>query len=169
MLIDKDKVSAVGQDLTSLATLSSTLPQSLCATVSSVFLSNNLLATTAGIDVFSSVQILSISNNRLMYWDALNGLQSLPKLRRLSLLGNLVTKLPFYREIVLSLCSQLESLDGSSVSDLERVQSKLRFRQFQQLFSRATDNFARNTIAVHMLNKLYCHQEMNRKIFCRMR
>ncbi len=169
MLIDKEKVSAVGEDLTSVNSIFPGIPPALIVTVKHLFLSNNLLTTLQGIEKFTNVQIISASNNRLVYLDSLEALFTLKNLKRLSLLGNPITKLPFYRDHVIALCEKVDSLDGVTVSDLDRVQSKLRYRHSRQCFRRAMDNVARNSIARHILLTLYCHHEMRKKVFNRMR
>jgi Leucine-rich repeat (LRR) protein len=169
MLIDKDKVSAVGEDLTTVDTIFTSIPSQIIGTVKHLFLSNNLLSSLQGVEKFANVQILSASNNRLVYLDSLEALFTLPQLKRLSLLGNPITKLPYYRDHVIALCEKLDSLDGVTVSDLDRVQSKLRYRQSRQCFRRAMDNVARNSIARHILFTLYVQHEMRKKVFSRMR
>lgn len=101
MLIDRDKVSAVGQDLTSIDVIFTSIPPQVIGTVKHVFLSNNLLTSLQGLEKFANVQIVSASNNRLIYLDSLEALFSLQHLKRLSLLGNPITKLPYYRDHVL--------------------------------------------------------------------
>ena len=69
---------------------------------------------------YISVRNASLSNNQIDQLEELSHLSLLPLLEKLSLQGNPVVNMPFYRTIVLSHCPSLILLDGVRVSAAER-------------------------------------------------
>lgn len=160
MLIERDKVSAVSSELHNINELR--LPQQVKHQVKCLFLSNNYIQNLHGITAFSHVQILSLVNNALRYLEELQPLSSLPCLKRISLSGNAVTKLPYYQETLISLCSEVESLDGQKINELTRTELKIRHKHAALYYSRAASNATRNSILQHIIQKVQYHEEMHR-------
>lgn len=94
-----------------------------------VFLSNNRLNR---IDfrlneTVENIEELQLSNNMVAELGDLKPLAQLPKLARLSLVGNPVSKLPHYRLYVIHLLPQLRLLDFNKIKDQERKDAEAAF------------------------------------------
>eukprot|EP01031_Cornospumella_fuschlensis_P012714 gene12714-15538_t len=111
--LEKDRLRCVGQNVTKLGFF----PSNLALAIRSLLLSNNALLSVEGVEQFSNVDTLSLSNNLIRYMEDLAALQTLSQLKKLSLQGNPVAKLPFYRDFIVSLCPHLEVLDGIRITD----------------------------------------------------
>ena len=74
--------------------------------ICTLYLSNNLISSLDGIEqeVFRTITKLSLSNNDIRRVNDLLPLSKLPKLITLSLNGNPVTHLPYYKQEVLTIC-----------------------------------------------------------------
>ena len=166
------KLQLVGCYITDL----DTIPNALASRVRILFLSNNSLSSTLGIQQFSNLTTLSLANNSIRYMHALVPLAHLPKLKRLSLEGNVVTGMPFYREIVLGICSSspspnrniptssssrgLQVLDGVKVSSQEHSDVRVQFRKVCGQFDLLRCNELRVCVLEHVRCLTACHSQL---------
>lgn len=70
---------------------------------------------------------LMLTNNKLSNLADLEPLQTLPRLKYLSLIDNPVTKQPGYRFFVINRCKKLKVLDFRKVKDAERTEAEKMF------------------------------------------
>ncbi len=68
-----------------------------------------------------------LTNNKITNLVDLEALQTLPRLKYLSLIDNPVTKQPGYRLFVINRCKKLKVLDFRKVKDAEREEAKKMF------------------------------------------
>ena len=128
--------------------------------VKKLYLSNNSVMSLNGIDQFPSVINLSIANNEIRYLEQLQSLQYLTQLEKLSLEGNFVASTPFYRCIVLHMCSHLETLDGITVTSHERDHVIQKYSDIENFYQGSRTSELRNAILTHLTNILRCHDEL---------
>ncbi|KAJ1429343.1 hypothetical protein B484DRAFT_329008, partial [Ochromonadaceae sp. CCMP2298] len=119
-LFDGEKLSLVGVDLREIDQLNPRLASS----VKILYLSNNYLSTLTGVEQFPNLVAASFTNNFIRYLDELQPLSRLRRLQKTSFNGNVVTKMPYYREHVVTLCPELASLDGIKVTQEDRARAK---------------------------------------------
>ena len=150
------------------------LPTSLAHRVRVLYLSNNSLASLQGIQQFSNITTLSLANNSLRYIHDLAPLSSLPQLDRLALEGNIVTGMPFYRDLVLGLCSSapssapsnappsrgLQVLDGIKVSTEEQQGVRVQFRRVCGQLDLMRCNELRVCVLEHVCALTACHSQL---------
>ena len=107
---DPARVSVVERCLTSIGKV----PDRFAA-ATSVYLSKNSLTTLGGIQQFSDVRVLSLSNNLVADLEEIRVLQSCPHLRVLNLQENPVAWLPYYRWHALQM---LPEVGSASIRDV---------------------------------------------------
>ena len=92
--------------------------------IHSLLLSNNFIYSLANIEMFTGVHTLSLANNAIHYLSDLKPLfyPTLPKLQKLSLQGNDVVDMPFYRIYCVGKMTNLQVLDGMPITEQERRQ-----------------------------------------------
>lgn len=78
-------------------------------------------------DAIPRLEWLILTNNKLTNLADLEPLQTLPRLRYLSLIDNPVTKQPGYRLFVINRCKKLKVLDFRKIKDAEREEAKKMF------------------------------------------
>jgi hypothetical protein len=88
--------------------------------VTKLYLSGNYISDLVGIEQLRGLRVLSLMNNSIRYLENLQPLGKLKCLETLSLDGNIVSRMPFYREHVISLCSMLQMLDSVKVTAPDR-------------------------------------------------
>lgn len=160
---DGDRISAVGAQIDTIGTVPSTISQR----ARKVFLSNNNLRHLQQISQFIHCEILSLTHNDINYLEDLYPLKELVSLKKLSLEGNLVTKLPFFRDFVLGHCPHLQQLDKDIITDEDRLRATVNFRRACLFISRAITNAVRNVLLNSMVVKRLAHREMRTSIFNR--
>jgi hypothetical protein len=158
--IDGFKLNLVGCSICIVDSLALKLTSSLKI----VYLSNNNIKRIEGIEQFQSCQSLSLANNLVRYLDELQPLQKLLRLEKLSLEGNPVTGMPYYKEYLLSLCTRLTVLDGARVSVEDRLLIRGRIRKISVVFEQMRINELRVYVLQHYAFLSVCHREMH-KIF----
>ena len=94
------------------------------AKVKTLYLGTNSFSSIENITQFSNLSTLSMSNNCIRYLSELRPLGALAQLDKLSLEGNLVASMPYYREVVIATCPHLTSLDNKKVTGVERSQCR---------------------------------------------
>ena len=95
--------------------------QKVIQSTSALLLSNNSIRSISGISTFRGLVTLSLSDNLIDDWRNLETeLSQLPFLSHLTLAGNPIENLAYYRLRVINICSpSLESLDGVLVDKSE--------------------------------------------------
>lgn len=115
-LCDGARLKVVGKRIQRIGTL----PQSLSAQITSLYLSQNELSTLQGAAQFGSLRLLSLGGNKLALVSELVHLRSLQQLRHLNLVGNPICHQPNYRFLVIDQLTQLQVLDTVEISKQER-------------------------------------------------
>lgn len=160
--LEGDRLSVVNSDV---GEIGDNIPLKFAHSVRTLFLSGNYLSSIAGIHQFGRVEVLSLANNSIRYLEELETLRSLPNLKKLSLAGNAVCSMPYYREIVIMNCAQLVSLDGSRVDSVLRSHAKIVAFKAKTVLEQLRVNELRNTVLAHASKLLSCHLEL-RNIVC---
>jgi hypothetical protein len=163
--LDRERISAVGVELDFIGSV----PNELALKTRMLYLSNNNLHSLNGIQQFQNLEMLSVSNNNIVFLEELYYLINLKNLKKLQLIGNPVTKIPFYIDFTIGYCPRLEQIDGSKLTEEDRAKSKLNCFRATRFFSRAVSNRSRNSILIQIIGKQLCHAELSRKIFSRFR
>ncbi|RYG60068.1 hypothetical protein EON64_19615 [archaeon] len=163
--MEKDRLRCVGQNVTKLGFF----PNNLAIAIRSLLVSNNALTSVEGVEQFANLDTLSVSNNLIRYMEDLAGLRSLSHLKKLSLQGNPVAKLPFYRDFVITLCPTLEVLDGLRISDGLRAVCMVNMRQVQVHMQTALRNALRNLLLANLLQKTKLKKEIRQVLLQRQR
>jgi hypothetical protein len=143
------------------------LPTALAQRVKVLYLSNNSLQLLQGIQQFSNITTLSLTNNSIRYMHHLAPLASLHHLERLALDGNVVTGMPYYRELVLGICSStsrqgssLQVLDGVKVSADEQSNMRVQFRKVCGQLDLMRCNELRVCVLEHVCALTACHSQL---------
>jgi hypothetical protein len=143
------------------------LPTALAQRVKVLYLSNNSLQSLQGIQQFSNITTLSLTNNSIRYMHHLAPLASLHHLERLALDGNVVTGMPYYRELVLGICSStsrqgssLQVLDGVKVSADEQSNMRVQFRKVCGQLDLMRCNELRVCVLEHVCALTACHSQL---------
>lgn len=163
--LEKDRLRCVGQNVTKLGFF----PSNLAIAIRSLLVSSNALESVDGVEQFANLDTLSVSNNLIRYMEDLAGLRTLTHLKKLSLQRNPVTKLPFYRDFVVTLCPSLEVLDGLRLSDGLRAICMVNMRQVQVHIQAALRNALRNLLLANLLQKTKLKKEMRQVLLQRQR
>lgn len=97
--------------------------------LSALYLNNNRISRIARQleDAIPRLEWLILTNNKLTNLVDLEPLQTLPRLKYLSLIDNPVTKQPGYRLFMINRCKKLKVLDFRKVKDAEREEAKKMF------------------------------------------
>lgn len=119
------KLSLVGNNISEI----DKVPSTLLTKVQTLYLSNNNIVSLDNIEQFTHLQNLSVTNNLIRYLSDLRSIALNKQLEKISLEGNVVTGMPFYRQYVVGLCPRLLVLDGTNVTTDERSSSKSTTRQ----------------------------------------
>lgn len=90
--------------------------------IKSILLSKNRLTYIRNTNgkISSSLTTLTLSYNAIKELESLDFIKFLPKLTYISLVGNPVTKLPEYRETIISLLPSIRFIDFQRVTEHER-------------------------------------------------
>jgi hypothetical protein len=104
-------------------------PKHFAHAIHSLYISNNCLTNLNGLDQFENLEIFSATNNLIQSIEDLNSLSQLKHLKKVSLHGNPVAGLPFYREYILNSCPNLESIDGQKISYLDRTEAVMVYKR----------------------------------------
>lgn len=171
--LQNGKLSLVGSYLTDI----DQLPEKLSSLVRILFLSNNSLTSLGNLQQFSYLTTLSLTNNSIRYLHQLCPLSSLPFLEKISLEGNVVTHMPYYREILIGLCSgsdqsnqfRLKCVDSLPLTREEKEKSRLNFRKCSHQIEQIRCDCLRVTILEHMHLLFACHAELIRLVMGKFR
>lgn len=164
-LFDKEKLSLVGLDIHII----DTIPTNLAASVKVLYLSDNRISRLAGLEQFVNTVTLSIKNNAIRYLDEIQPLSRLRRLTKLSMEGNPVTRLPYYREHVIVSCPLLTVLDDRAVSADERTSATREFFRNTAYYDQLRINELRNCVISHVRNMMACHLELQQTVFGKFR
>ena len=162
--LENGKLSLVGCYITEI----DLLPEKLSLVVKTLYLSHNSLTSLQNLQQFKYLTSISLANNSIRYLHTLTPLSSLLLLEKLSLEGNIVTHMPYYREIIIGLCSSpsnyqnfmLESLDSIPITAEEKTQSRVNYRKCCVQIEQLRCNGLRVIILEHMHRLFSCHAEI---------
>lgn len=163
--LEGEKLSLVGLDIYFI----DIMPAKIAKTLKILYLSNNYISNLENIEQFEQLTIGSLTNNFIRYLDYLQPLSRLQYLQKLSLTGNLVTKMPYYKEHVLILCPNLLSLDGIKITQIDRSRAKVVFFKAKAFYDQLRLNELRNSALVHISKLLACHLELHAEVFGKFR
>lgn len=174
ILIDHGKqISAVGTDIQEIGPIPVhlILPDKglIVDEVKILFLSNNYITSVDMIDQFRNLETVSLANNMICYFENISALQYLPSLKKLSLTGNGLTKLPYYEEFVHHFCPSLESLDGQRIASDTKAKLNMSYSIAKAYYQKAIGGATRNTLLQHVLFLSICHQKLASDVFGRLR
>jgi len=101
----------------------------LLSRLSMLLISNNKISKIAiGLgETLQNLESLILTNNKLLNLSDIDSLSELPRLKRLCLLENLITKKPHYRLYVISKLPKLKQLDFKKIKDQERQSAEKMF------------------------------------------
>jgi Leucine-rich repeat (LRR) protein len=128
-------------------------------------MSRNCISTLVNIEQFENLCILSVSHNLIRYLDDIQPLSRLPSLKKLSLSGNVVTQMPFYKVHVLVICIHLEQLDEVKVDAVDYKLAKQMHARAKVSYDQLQVNQLRNCLLAHLSGMLACHSEMRKFVF----
>lgn len=153
---ENGKLSLVGCYVTEI----DMLPEKISNSIKTLYLSNNSLTSLQNIQQFQFLTAISLTNNSIRYLFHLTSLSSLRCLERISLEGNVVAQMPYYREFLVGICPLLESVDSLPVSDDERNLSTINYRKCCVQLELLRCNELRVVILKHMHLLFSCHAEI---------
>ena len=145
------------------------VPGQLVSKVQTLYLSNNHIISLSGVEQFASLRSLSAANNLIRYLSSLRSLASIEQLERVSLEGNVVTNMPFYRQYLVGLCPRLLALDGINVTTEERIGARSSSRQLTAFYDQLRLNELQNIILRNVCLQLNLHADLNRVVLGRFR
>ena len=155
--LEGGKLSLVGCSITNI----SELPTSIARDIHTVYLSNNDIVSLNGVTQFNGLRNLSLCNNSISYLGQLRILGELEHLEKLSLDGNTVASMPFYRLSVVGLCRHLVQLDGVRVSPGERTLANKAASEITGYFERLRVNGLRHVALQHMAGVMRVHGDLH--------
>lgn len=150
------------------------LPEKISNRVKTLYLSHNSLENLLGLQQFQNLTCVSIANNSIRYLDTLLPLSSLTKLDKLTLEGNVVVSMPYYREIVLGMCCMegqvgLSVLDGIRVTPEEKNASRVNYRKAAVQMEQMRCSGLRIAVLTHLQKLTRCHAEIVTQVVGRFR
>ena len=159
------KLNLVGLDIGEIDMVPGPLPER----IQILYMSNNLISSLDGIEQFVNVRQVSFANNFIKYLSDLRSLGLLPHLEKISLEGNVVTGMPFYRQYLIGLCANLTSVDGINVTPDERKHARTYSRQLSAFYDQLRLNELQNIILRHLRLQLTMHAEFQKVIIGKFR
>lgn len=159
------KLSLVGSNISVI----DNVPSTLITKVQTLYLSNNYITTLDGIEQFQQLRCLSVANNLIRYLSCLRPLKQNHSLERISLEGNAVTGMPFYRQYVIGLCPRLLNLDGIAVSRDERDADRTTARQLSAFYDQLRLNELQNIVLRNLCLQLNLRAEFSRVVLGKFR
>ena len=159
------KLSLVGLDIGEIDFVPGPLPERIQV----LYMSNNLLTSLDGVEQFVNIRQVSFANNFIKYLSDLRSLGLLPHLEKITLEGNVVTGMPFYRQYLIGLCANLTSVDGINVTPDERKHARTYSRQLSAFYDQLRLNELQNIILRHLRLQLTMHSEFQKVIIGRFR
>ena len=115
-----------------------------------LYLSNNNIATLDGIETYSNVETLSLANNQITYLHQLKALRYLSHLRKLAIVGNPIVEMPYFKQRLLLLCPNLQTLDGKAITRDDHNDATITASSATITTEQLMLNELRNTILLHV-------------------
>jgi hypothetical protein len=162
-------LNLVSKDISCISTTWARVPEQIAVAVTKLYLSSNFITSLACIDQFCNLKTASLMNNDIRYLEELQPLSRLPALEILSLEGNIVSKMPYYRDHVITLCKALKKLDDQAVTRTGRADTAARFHKIVAFYDKLRENELRNAVLIHISKVMDCHMELRREIVGRFR
>ncbi|EQC33683.1 hypothetical protein SDRG_08787 [Saprolegnia diclina VS20] len=131
---------------------------SVARTTTCVYLSQNNLASLAGLEQFGHLKMLSLGSNAIARFDELAHISS-PHLKTLYLVGNPICESPNYRPRVLQLLPTLSVLDTLDISTKERQVSSFLIAQDASLRQLLAENHGAITRLEWLVQRIALHKE----------
>jgi Leucine-rich repeat (LRR) protein len=159
------KLSLVGGNISVI----DDVPSALINKVQTLYLSNNHITTLDGIEQFQQLRCLSVANNLIRYVSSLRSLHQNQYLEKISLEGNVVTGMPFYRQYVIGLCPRLLVLDGVNVTVDERNADRSTARQLSAFYDQLRLNELQNIVLRNLFLQLNLHADFSNVVLGKFR
>lgn len=159
-VIDGAKLSLVGNRIS----LIDKIPPRVAGSIKIVYLSNNDIRHIDEIAQFTNCHTLSLANNLIKFLGDISCLGKMEFLEKLTLEGNDVTGMPYFRDYVLGLCPRLSIVDGIKVSVEERLAARNKARKVASVFEQLRINELRLQILYHYALLSKCHAELSRVV-----
>ena len=159
------KLRLVGLDIGEIDMVPGPLPERIQV----LYMSNNLLSSLDGVEQFVNVRQVSFANNFVKYLSDLRSLGQLQHLEKITLEGNVVTGMPFYRQYLIGMCANLTSVDGINVTPDERKHARTYSRQLSAFYDQLRLNELQNIILRHLRLQLTMHSEFQKVIIGKFR
>ena len=163
--IDGTKLSVVNAGIKSI----DVIPSRISLRINTVYLSNNDIRDITNVPQFINCISLSLANNLIKFLGDVECLGRMEHLDKLTLEGNPITSMPYYRDYILGLCPRLIVLDGVKVSVEERHNAKSKGRKITAVLEQLRVNELRLKILQHYSNLFMCHIELGRVVVGRFR
>lgn len=155
--LEGGKLSLVGCYITNISELTTSKARG----IHTVYLSNNDIVSLNGLTQFNELRNLSLCSNNISYLGQLKVLGDLEHLEKLSLEGNTVASMPFYRLSVVGLCRHLVQLDGVRVGAEERSLANTAAREIGGYFERLRVSELRRVVLQHLSGVMRLHRELH--------
>jgi Leucine-rich repeat (LRR) protein len=119
---------------------------------------DNIIKNINGLTKFESIKFLSCQNNKINDINCLDRLSCLKKLKEIILKGNPICKDYYYRENLIQLIPNLIKIDGRTIIEEERENSKINLNERKSNFNNLY--FKQN----NLINKVLTNQKMIRRV-----
>lgn len=174
VIYDNDSLRASGLEINQIGCI----PSKIALSIRHLYLSNNSLSNLRNIDQFVNLETLSLTSNKLYYYEDIFLLKKLSNLKKLSLKDNPLLKLPYIKEYLLTLLPNTILYDSSMTSsssniattnsNQQLIEAKLKYKKLRGLMADCIKNKVRNILLFHLINLRKCHIEMKKSIFGRL-
>ena len=119
---------------------------------------DNIIKNINGLTKFESIKFLSCQNNKINDINCLDRLSCLKKLKEILLKGNPISKDYYYRENLIQLIPNLIKIDGRTIIEEERENSKINLNERKSNFNNLY--FKQN----NLINKVLTNKKMIRRV-----
>jgi hypothetical protein len=153
----------------SVSVIDTGIPAVIADQVITMYLSDNFVRDLSGMGLLRNLRAASLNNNCLRYLEDLQPLCRATRLEKLSCEGNIVAKMPYYRQHVICLCPSLTKLDDVVIDKGERAAAAAEQHRFVSFYDRLRENELRNAIIVHISKVMAYHIEYRKEILGKFR
>ncbi|KDO29257.1 hypothetical protein SPRG_22163 [Saprolegnia parasitica CBS 223.65] len=153
-VVDGTKLNMVGKAIDVIGPVVA----SVARTTTCLYLSQNNLASLAGLEQFGHLKMLSLGSNLIVRFDELAHITS-PPLKTLHLVGNPICEAPNYRARVLQMLPTLSVLDTLEISAKERQLVPFLIAQDASLRQLLAENHGAITRLEWLVQRIALHKE----------